>query len=353
MRAASVAKNDEFYTTFEDIEKEVIHYKDHFKDKTVLCNCDDPHLSQFFNYFFINFKSLGLRKLIATCYKKQDIDLLSDYQPVPATYAVYTGKDYSSVSDIPVFNLNGDGDFRSHEVKPFLDEADIVVTNPPFSLFREFINLMVSENKKFLVLGNGGSVLCREIFPLFKNKKLWYGVSITSGDRKFYVPDNYELNASGCGVDSDGKRFIRVKGVRWFTNLPAEKPREHVVLTESYSPDKYRKFDNYDAINVNKTSEIPADYFSEIAVPITFLDKYDPNAGGEGRGSGHVTTNDFDIIGCFNRSNGEEKEKFCYIKADRVPVIEGNGKQTMSNGPVIDKKALYARIVIKRKEAGN
>lgn len=276
---AKAAKKDEFYTQLSVIEKELKHYKNQFKDKVVYCNCDDPRVSNFFHYFSYNFEKLGLKKLITTCYKNQERDLFSRHDTERAIYLEYKG-DKNNVPDpeeIGIKQLKGDGDFRSVECIELLKQADIVVTNPPFSLFREYVAQLVSYGKKFIIIGNVNSITYKEIFPLIKDEKLWLGPSIHSGDREFGVPDNYPLTAAGFRVDEEGRKFIRVKGVRWFTNLDYTERHEDLILYKQYTPNEYPTYDNYDAINVNKTKEIPADYFGVMGVPITFLDKHNPD----------------------------------------------------------------------------
>lgn len=301
LNAAKVAKKDEFYTQLSDIERELQHYWQHFRGKVVLCNCDDPYESNFFKYFALRFNQLGLKKLICTCYNGSPVtgnelafhfDGFDDDEPKKIAYKVEITEvkdengdgavDLSDVqyllkSDRNVLSILKTGDFRSQECIELLKEADIVVTNPPFSLFREYIGQLMKYQKKFLIIGNMNSITCKEIFPYVQNNKMWIGPSISSGDRKFYVPDDYPLNAAGCGVDSDGKRFIRVKGVRWFTNLDHNKRHEDLDLVCRYSEDEYTTFDNFDAIEVGKTSDIPYDYDGIMGVPITFLDKYNPD----------------------------------------------------------------------------
>ena len=281
LNAAKAAKKDEFYTQLEDINNELRHYREQFRGKTVLCNCDDPRVSNFFTYFAYNFEFLGLKRLITTCYKNQDADLFSQHQSEKAVYLIYEGdKNGNNIPDpeeIGIHPLKGDGDFRSRECIELLKEADIVVTNPPFSLFREYVAQLIEYDKKFLIIGNVNSNTTKEIFPLIKDKKVWMGASIHSGDRKFWVPDDYELNAAGCGIDESGRKFIRVKGVRWFTNLDYKERHEDIILYKRYSPEEYPKFDNFDAINVDKTEEIPCDYDGVMGVPVTFLDKYNPD----------------------------------------------------------------------------
>lgn len=274
-------KRDEFYTQLSDIENELRHYKLHFKDKVVYCNCDDPRISNFFHYFSYNFEHLGLKKLIATCYKNQDADLFSTNESEKAVYLEYTGdKNGNSVpdtSEIGIKELKGDGDFRSPESIELLKQADIVVTNPPFSLFREYIAQLIDYDKKFLIIGNLNSVTYKDIFTLIKSNKLWFGQSIHSGDREFRVPDDYPLTAASSRIDVNGNKFIRVKGVRWFTNMDYNERYEDLILHKNYNTDEYPTYDNYNAINVDKTKEIPVDYEGHIGVPITFLDKFNPN----------------------------------------------------------------------------
>ena len=256
---AKKAKNNEFYTQLSDVEKELKHYEDFFNGKKILCNCNDDKWSAFFKYFSMNFEHLGLEQLVCVSYNENG-----------------HGKKYTYNSNME-FNeteLNGNGSFSSDECVELLKDCDVVVTNPPFSLFRDFVALLQQYEKKFLIIGNQNAVTYKEIFPYFKNNEMWYGLSIKSGDRAFYVPDNYELKASGCGIDNDGKRYIRVQGVRWFTNIPHGKQNQPLDLYKKYNAEEYPKFDNYNAINVNKTSDIPMDYDGVIGVPITFLDKY-------------------------------------------------------------------------------
>lgn len=280
LNKAKEAKKDEFYTQLEDINNELKHYREHFRDKTVLCNCDDPRVSNFFTYFAYNFEFLGLKKLITTCYKNQDVDLFSQGQCEKAVYLVYEGDKNGNhtpdAEEIGVMPLKGDGDFRSPECIELLKEADIVVTNPPFSLFREYVAQLIEYDKKFLIIGHQNAISYKEIFPLIMQNKIWMGASIHSGDRKFWVPDTYELRAAGCGIDETGKKYIRVKGVRWFTNLDYKERHEDIILYKLYTNKEYPTYLNYNAIEVRKTAEIPLDYEGLMGVPITFLDKYNP-----------------------------------------------------------------------------
>jgi modification methylase ecoRI len=275
LHVAKIAKNDEFYTQISDIEKEMKYYKHHFKDKVIYCNCDDPEWSEFWLYFKLNFGELGLKKLIST------------------HYTGFTGEkayklEMTKYGQEPVrTDLIENGDFASKECIEVLKEADIVVTNPPFSLFRDYIKLLMDYDKKFLIIGNMNAVTYKDVFPLFQNNKIWYGASISSGDRKFNVPNSYPLTAANCGIDENGKPYVRVKGVRWFTNLSFKKLNNKTMLWRRYYDDngnhtadaleRYQKYDNYEAINVDKVADIPIDYYGIMGVPITFLDKYNPS----------------------------------------------------------------------------
>ena len=246
----------------------------------VYCNCDDPRVSNFFRYFSLNFRALGLKKLIATCYKNQQADLFSQHDAERAIYLEYDGTQNAdgvpSVEEIGVHHLNGDGDFRSDECVMLLKYADIVVTNPPFSLFREYVAQLIEHDKQFLIIGNMNATTYKEIFPLIQQNRIWYGASIKSGDREFGVPEDYPLRAATNRVDEQGRKFVRVKGVRWFTNLDYPQRHQDLILYKRYTPEEYPKYDNYDAINVDKTAEIPMDWDGAMGVPISFLDKHNP-----------------------------------------------------------------------------
>ena len=273
-------KNDEFYTQSADIEKELAHYKEHFAGKTVLCNCDDPRVSNFFKFFALKFDEFKLKRLITTCYKNQDVDLFSQNNCEKAVWIDYRGnpadKTNTDFSTIEVKNLDGDGDFRSAECVELLKQADIVVTNPPFSLFREYVAQLVEYDKKFIIIGNKNAITYKEIFPLIKENKLWTGYRGFSGGM-WFVSD-YEGKTEKV---IDGQKLINVPSI-WFTNLDIKKRHEELVLYKHYTPEEYPKYDNYDAINVDKVSDIPCDYFpsencsGNMGVPITFLDKYNP-----------------------------------------------------------------------------
>ena len=281
LHTANKNKADEFYTQISDIEKEMSKYKEYFKGKTIFCNCDDPRISNFFKYFALNFKEFGLKKIITTCYKNQEVDLFSQNDCEKAVYIEFTGNpnDPTSTdfSTIEVKELKGDGDFRSSECIELLKQSDIVVTNPPFSLFREYVSQLFKYEKKFIILGNQNAITYKEIFPLIKENKIWLGHSIHSGDREFGVPSTYPLTAASSRIDENGNKFIRVKGIRWFTNLDYKERHEDLILYKTYTPEEYPTNDNYEAINVDKTTDIPKDYDGYMGVPITFLDKYNPD----------------------------------------------------------------------------
>ena len=334
---ARADKKDEFYTQITDIEKEMKNYREHFKGKTILCNCDDPRVSNFFKYFALKFNEFGLKKIISTCYKNQNVDLFSQNDCEKAVYIEYTGNPNdptnTDFSTIEVKELKGNGDFRSAECIELLKQADIVVTNPPFSLFREYVAQLFEYEKKFIILGNMNAISYKEIFAMMKENKIWLGQSIHSGDREFGVPSDYPLNASGCRVDENGNKFIRVKGVRWFTNLEYKERHEDLILVKKYTPDDYPTYDNYDAINVDKTNDIPKDYDGVIGVPITFLDKYNPDQ--------------FQILGIADRNNSSGLRTKVYTAED-VPNYNDLNRSSVikTNGTY---KTTYTRILIKRK----
>jgi len=302
--AAKRNKSDEFYTQLVDIEKELKNYKHYFKGKVVLCNCDDPYESNFFKYFAMNFNHLGLKKLIATSYDgssvaytqlslfdvndidQQDKTDRKAYK-IEITEVVDENKDGAiDLIDVECLIKNkkntltlmqGNGDFRSQECIKLLQQSDIVVTNPPFSLFREYIAQLIQYKKNFLIIGNVNAITYKETFRLIKEEKLWLGQSIKSGDREFRVPDNYPLEAANYRVDEKGIKYIRVKGVRWFTNLDYKERHEMLTLYKEYTPIDFPHYENFDAINVDSTSEIPFDWDGAMGVPITFLDKYNPD----------------------------------------------------------------------------
>jgi hypothetical protein len=281
---AKKAKNNEFYTRLTDIEKELGHYTSHFHGKTVLCNCDDPRVSNFFRYFFTGFCGLGLKRLISTCYKNAQPDFFTQNSDERAVYCDYDGAGRADdvITDYDVFIrqnewplLKGDGDFRSEECIALLKQADIVATNPPFSEFREYVAQLADYGKRFIIVGNKNAITYKEIFKLIKENKMWLGPSIHSGEREFGVPDAYPSDAKDVTVGHDGKKYVK-KGIRWFTNLDYPKRREKIILYKRYTPEEYPRYDNYDAIEVSKVKDIPKDYDGVMGVPITFLDKYNP-----------------------------------------------------------------------------
>lgn len=293
LNAAKSAKKDEFYTQISDIERELQHYWEHFRGKTILCNCDDPYESNFFKYFALRFNQLGLKKLICTCYNGSPItgkELVFNFEGSEESKKIAYKVEITEVSD-----LNGDGavdlsdvryllqndknvmsvlesgDFRSKECIELLKEADIVVTNPPFSLFREYIGQLIEYEKKFLIVGTQNTLICKELFPLVQSNKVWLGYGFKGAAAHFFSP--YEDTATS-GDHREG--MIRVAGITWYTNLEIPKRNEEIDLVCRYSPEEYPKYDNYEAINVNKTQDIPCDYEGVMGVPITFLDKYNP-----------------------------------------------------------------------------
>lgn len=312
LNRAKEAKKDEFYTQLDDINNEVRHYREHFRGKTVLCNCDDPRVSNFFKYFAYNFEFLGLKKLIATCYKSQDVNLFSEGSSEQAVYLVYEGdKNGNHIPDdeeIEVLPLRGDGDFRSQECIEFLKEADIVVTNPPFSLFREYVAQLIKYDKKFLIIGNQNAITYKEIFPLIMANKMWLGWN--SGDMKFKVPADSEARATRYWQDETGQKWRSMGNICWYTNLDHKKRHEELILYKKYTPEEYPRYDNYNAINVNKVADIPMDYDGVMGVPITFLDKYNPQQ--------------FEIVGCTeSEGKGLSHGLHNHQHPDTQPVVGG------------------------------
>ena len=309
---AKNAKNDEFYTQYPDIQKEINAYLDYdpnvFRGKTVLLPCDDPEWSNFTKFFAQNFELLGLKKLISTSYAPESKKYKIPYQPTLfETQQPYfnpdksktngkifvldrdvTGDNRINIDDLQWQYLEGDGDFRSKEIRKLRDEADIIITNPPFSLFREFVAWLIKSEKQFIIIGNMNAISYKEVFPLIKENKIWMGVSIHSGDREFGVPDTYPLEASGWRIDEKGNKYIRVKGVRWFTNVDhgrRHQPLKLMTMAENLKHSKHKEirerkkylhYENYDAIEIPYTDAIPSDYDGVMGVPISFLDKYCP-----------------------------------------------------------------------------
>ena len=333
--AAKRAKNDEFYTQLTDVEKELRHYRKHFRGATVLCNCDDPFESNFFKFFVLNFNRLGLKTLIATCYEGSAVAEYRDgkakpYKAVVTTVHDTTGDGGVDMEDVrnlfelgenELAELEGDGDFRSEECLALLDEADIVVTNPPFSLFREYVAVLMEYGKKFIIIGNKNAITYKEIFPLLKDNFVWLGSKSPS---EFFTPDGMTKRVNGL--------------TRWFTNLDIKKRHEELILVKKYAghEDEYPKYDNYDAIEVSKVADIPFDYDGVMGVPITFLDKYCPDQ--------------FEIVGFGSGSFGVEvgvkgyRKEYLDKLGGTVPA-KGNLYYVIEDSPVTP----YKRILIRNK----
>ena len=360
---AKRAKQDEFYTQWVDIENEMNAYLDYnpdaFRGKTILLPCDDPEWSNFTKFFALHFQDYGIKKLISTSYAPKSNMEGQFYTPDPTLFNsdkydkdkdfergkifIFDGTDTNddgrvNINDFTWEYLQGDGDFRSDEITALRDEADMVIINPPFSLFREFIAWLVEGDVEFSVIGNMNAVTYKELFPLIKENRMWYGPTIHSGDRGFRVPESYPLEAAGFRTDTEGNNYIRVKGVRWFTNIQHGRRHEPLPLMNmddnlrfnkriNKNSNSYKKYDNYNAIEVPFTSGIPSDYAGVMGVPISFLDKYSPEQ--------------FEILGSFNAgAHGEE------IGAIYTPTVI-QGKEKLWNGPVVDKQPLYKRILIR------
>lgn len=315
LKQAKAAKKDEFYTQLSDIEQELYNYRDFFKGKTVLCNCDDPRVSNFFVYFSTYFGVLGLKRLITTCYKSQNPDLFSQNDSEKAIWLDYNGEKNDgrvpTAEQIGIKQLQSDGDFRSKECIELLKQSDVVVTNPPFSLFREYVAQLMEYDKKFVIIGHQNAITYKEIFKLIKENKMWLGYGFKGG-AGYFINKCYTDYAT-ASEHKDG--MIRVSGVNWFTNIDIKKQHEPLLLVDTYTADKYPKYDNYDAINIDKTSDIPCDYDGVMGVPITFLDKYCPEQ--------------FEILG---DSRYHDNQDF----ADDINIING--------------KMLYRRILIRLKK---
>jgi hypothetical protein len=257
LHKANIVKNDEFYTRFEDIQAELNRYKNQLKGKVIYCNCDDPAKSAFTDFFKLNFDYLGIKKLICTRYQKSKLFLFADPVMQNSYRLEITARNKGDKKPIKI-NLKGDGDFRSPECIDFLKEADIVITNPPFSLFREYVAQLIQYNKKFLIIGNDNAITYKEIFKLIKENKIWLGYTRV---KEFHKPDGSTQKFGNVG---------------WFTNLDVEKRHEDMILHQKYSPKEYPRYDNYKAINVDRVNDIPMNYNGVMGVPITFLDKYNP-----------------------------------------------------------------------------
>lgn len=340
---AKDAKKDEFYTQLDDIAKELKYYKSYFKDKVVFCNCDDPYESNFFKYFALNFNALGLRKLIATCYNGSPVsgnELTIDFgDPTQKIEKVAYKVEITEVKDMNndgavnlldiqyilrhvngvISKLQKNGDFRSPECVELLKEADIVVTNPPFSLFREYVAQLVKYDKKFLIIGNQNAITYKEIFPLIRDGKLWLGLTMNGSNRWFQVPDSYPT----CHKIENGKKYAFVASVVWFTNLEHYVRHEELILYKHYTPEEYPQYDNYNAINVNRATDIPIDYDGIMGVPITFLHKYNPEQ--------------FEILGA-TESEGKGFSNGLWIESSGIAQALVHGER------------VYKRIFIRKKK---
>lgn len=368
---AKKAKNDEFYTQLPDIENELKHYKEHFKNKVVFCNCDDPFESNFFKYFAMNFNALGLKKLIATSYASSPIvgSELNNYIDSDTELLIQNKKAYKVImSELKDTNgdgredlfdvqelikhriryLKGDGDFRSDESIELLKQADIVVTNPPFSLFREYVSLLMAHKKKFVIIGSQNAIAYKEIFPLIKNNQLWLGWK--AGDMAFKVPHYYPPRDTRYWEDKKGQKWRSLGNIRWFTNLDIAKRHEKLELYKKYNSEDYPKYFNYDGIDVDKVDSIPEDYDGVMGVPITFLDKFNPDQ--------------FEIIG-MGSDVPKTLEHVAYKKENKI-VYEKDGEiywqteysvqeRKLGNSLRIEKKGLpdkapFNRILIRRRK---
>jgi len=372
--AAKVGKNDEFYTQLTDIEKELRHYRKHLRNKTVLCNCDDPFESNFFKYFVLNFNRLGLKKLIATCYFSspiigkqlqyyfdqngqmtfgfgdeisKDVGLKRPYKAIVTKVYDKTGDGGIDMIDVAELfksgenvleELKGDGDFRSPECLELLEEADIVATNPPFSLFREYVNTLIKYQKKFIIIGNQNAIKYRDIFPLFMRNELWLGYGF-QGNVGFFESPYQDTAVSSQHIEG----LIRVSGVMWFTNLDIKKRHEEMILVKRYSPDEYIKFDNYDAINIDKVSDIPCDYAGIMGVPITFMSSYNPEQFEIYGRTGNIDWATSDECAFFTPPSEENQRK--YKKQNKTWRVQ-NGYYVTDDGIA---HTVYDRLFIRNK----
>lgn len=302
---AKANKKDEFYTQLKDIEKELAFYKEHFKNKTIYCNCDDPTKSNFVKYFLLNFKELEIKKIYATSFSQTGHGLFFEYEGEPGIQVV--------LEDIlrHTRELDGNGDFRSDECQRIMDDSDIIVTNPPFSLFREFFSNLIRKEKQFLIIGNVNSITYKEVFATLKDNRVWLGTGLGRWISGFIVPEHYDMYGTETELNENGEKIIATNDCLWLTNLDHKKRHEFIKLEKNYNPNDYPKYDNYDGINVNRTQNIPCDYFGAMGVPITFMDKYNPEQ--------------FEIIK-FRKGDDEKDLR-------------------------IDGKAPYFRILIKRRRA--
>lgn len=370
LNAAKAARQDEFYTQLSDIENELKYYRKHFKGKTVLCNCDDPYESNFFKFFVLYFNKLGLKKLIATCYEGSPIagTQLSLFESEPQTGA---GRAYKAIvtsvrdangdgavdmvdvaelfrsGENELSELEGDGDFRSPECLALMDEADIVVTNPPFSLFNEYVLLLIARGKSFAVIGPQNAIHYRDIFPLLRENKMWLGYN--NGDMAFMVPDYFEPRETRYWQDESGQKWRSMGNICWFTNLDIKKRHEELVLVREYEPDNYPSYFNYDAIDVGRVSDIPYDYAGLMGVPDTFLSQYNPDQ--------------FEIIG-MGSDVPKTLDHVAYKAQNRIAYERGGvpvwetpytvAERKLGNGLRIDNggvpgKSPYSRIIIRNR----
>lgn len=355
LHKASQAKKDEFYTQLVDIEKELKHYKKQFRGKVVYCNCDDPFESNFFKYFAANFNELKLKKLIATSYVKSPIvggqlplfemkGLKPDgKQPFKIEISKIADANADGAIDIKDIEwmlkhdkitsapLKGDGDFRSEECIKLLKEADVVCTNPPFSLFREYVAQLVKHDKKFLIIGNLNAIKYNSIFKLVRSNKVWLGLTMDGRNKWFQVPDIYPIddNVANSKIEN-GKKYLFVKGCMWFTNMDTEKRHQDFNLYKKYTPKEYPKYDNYDAIEVSKVADIPMDYKGVMGVPITFISKYNPSQ--------------FEILGIYDDKRENDD---AFIQGVPTYIDEQHKRYV---GPVVKGKALYTRVLIKNRK---
>ena len=316
LNTAKATKQDEFYTQLPDIEKELKHYTQHFKGKTVLCNCDDPKVSNFFHYFSRKFNDLKLKKLIATCYQNRDPNLFSRHDSKLGVYLIYEGErtpggSVPTADRIGIHPLEGDGDFRSDECIALLKQADIVVTNPPFSLFTEYVNHLVEHQKKFLVIGNHNAIIYKDVFRLIKENKVWLGYTHPVA---FQVPDHYEMRSVRSWRDEQGNNWRSLGNACWFTNLDIKKRHEDFITFKTYDPKEFPKYDNYDAIEVKRYKDIPGDYIGVMGVPVTFLEKHNPEQFeiiGSNRG---IDQDPNGVYGRGSHLNGKETFKRIFIR---------------------------------------
>lgn len=318
LHAAKTAKNDEFYTLLSDIEKEVNNYKDFFNGKIVYCNCDDARESNFFKFFSLNFERLGLKKLITTGYKKDGHGVVFVYE------GDKNGNRMVDDDEVVVTELQGDGSYDSEECIEFIKQADVVVTNPPFSLFRDYVKQLMDYGKKFLIIGNTQAITYKEIFPHIKLNQLWLGVSSFNSGMYFQVPENYQYaDTYKFDRERNGKKVMRVSSICWYTNIPHTKRNTKIDLYKKYNPTDYPKYDNYDAIEVSKVTDIPEDYNGVIGVPITFLDKYCPTQ--------------FQIVGTSDRGGDNQ-----------INWLKNQNWDGLWDSPFVNGNKVYKRLFIKR-----